>query len=688
MADGMSASFGGYGGGGSPSAPGGYTEADQPPEVELEQYKRLFTEARDLTQSSRQAAKRYRRYYDGKPEEKVERELKRKKHPDFSINRVRPGIEGLIGVVEQGKAEPRALPRTEADQGGAEVATKVLGYISDVNRWPRLKLKVFRNMLVEGTCAVLTEVDEKLDVRFRQIRYEEYFYDPYCREDDFTGKSYDGIAKWLFADEIIAAYPEKEAEIRLAMSGPGLIGGPDSTWDDRPAAASSTTWSDPKRKRLLVVEMYKRERGVWMKCVFTGALVLEHGPCPYLDENGQPANPIEAASAYIDDDNYRYGAVADMAGPQDEINLYRRKGAHRATFRQAQEVDAVAAYADPEEVRKELARPDGVIPPGYQVVPDDKFAMDMTLLAEAKAEIERLGPNPAILGRQGADASGRSVLIRQQAGLTELAHLFAALDDLEHRIYAQAWNRVRQYWHEPKFIRVTDTEGDTQFLKINDPVFGPPQPVMDPNTGLPAYDPMTRQIRMERPFLGMRNDVSQMDVDIKVDTQPDTANVQQEQYNGLIELAKVGALGPNPGMYLLKASSLPNKRELIEELQKEQAAAAIPAQQQQQMQQQALAVDTAQAKADIEKTQAQTLESRAKAAKTAGEAHANALATSARQIALQGFGGFGGGPEPGEPGERLGGPPESQEPLEPPMGGMPTPQPQPRGNFPGAPPID
>jgi hypothetical protein len=59
-----------------------------------------------------------------------------------------------------------------------------------------------------------------------------------------------------------------------------------------------------------------------------------------------------------------------------------------------------------------------------------------------------------------------------------------------------------------------------------------------------------------------------MDVDIIIDSTPDTANVQQEQYNALVELAKVGALGPNPGPILLKASSLPKKRELLDELDK------------------------------------------------------------------------------------------------------------------------
>jgi hypothetical protein len=381
-------------------------------------------------------------------------------------------------------------------------------------------------------------------------------------------------------------------------------------------------WADPRRRRLLVVEMYKREGGTWLKCVFVGQLKLEEGVSPYLDNDEKPCNPIEARSAYIDDENVRYSPVADMVGPQDEINTYRRKAAYRATYRQVQESDPISAYADPEEVRREAAKPDGVIPPGYTIVPEDKFGLDMQLLQEAKSEIERVGPNPAILARGNAQ-SGRQDLIRQQAGLTELAHLFAGLDDLELRIYRQAWARVRQFWTEPKFVRTTDDEKAFKFIQINEPQWGPAAPVIDPATGMPQVDPVTRQIIMRPQFMGMKNAVAQMGVDIIVDSTPDTANVQQEQYNSLVELAKVGALGPNPGPFLLKASSLPKKRELLEELEKAQQQQTPPAPTPEQQAAMQLAFD--EKAAGIDKTKAQADEARARAARTMGQAQADLM---------------------------------------------------------------
>src|SRR6185503_12074061 len=91
------------------------------------------------------------------------------------------------------------------------------------------------------------------------------------------------------------------------------------------------------------------------------------------------------------------------------------------------------------------------------------------LLAEAKSEIERLGPNPASLGRDFPDASGRALQARTQAGLIELGPLYAGLEDWELRIYRQCWARVKQYWTAPQYIRVTDDEDAPQFVGLNVP---------------------------------------------------------------------------------------------------------------------------------------------------------------------------------------------------------------------------
>jgi hypothetical protein len=312
---------------------------------------------------------------------------------------------------------------------------------------------------------------------------------------------------------------------------------------------------------------------------------------------------------------------------QDEINRRRNKALHLLNTAQVEATEAASIGTDADVVRKEAARPDGVIPFGYKRVPlNDVVTGQVQLLEQAVAEIERFSPNPAILGRQGADTSGRAQLVRQQAGMTELAVVFGGIEEWELRIYRQIWSRVQQFWTAPQFIRVTDDVGAPQFVGINQPPPGG-QPVPGPDGQAMMVDPRSQQLAQQggQPVfqmpdgsyvLGYRNAVAEMDVDIMVDSTPDVANVQQEQFQQLVQL--VGS-NPNyatqvPFSVLLKMSAVPQKRVLLEELQQTAEQA-----QQAQAQQQQLAMEGAQAK--IAETASRAELNSANAAKAHADAH-------------------------------------------------------------------
>ncbi|MFZ2769567.1 MAG: hypothetical protein WAZ50_00325, partial [Minisyncoccia bacterium] len=365
------------------------------------------------------------------------------------------------------------------------------------------------------------------------------------------------------------------------------------TMADRPRDGETISWVDSRKRRLMVVEMYHREADGWRRCVFYSGALLEAGPSPYLDDRGRPCNPIEAQSCYTDRENNRYGMVRDMRGPQDEINKRRSKLLHLMSTRQVQESEyGSLADIDPEAIRREAARPDGVLPSGAQIVPTTDLASGQaSLLAEAKSEIERMGPNPAMLGRQAAGSSGRAQMIRQQAGLTELAILFGGIEDWQLRIYRQMWSRARQYWTGPKWVRVTDDQNTAQFIGLNQPQ-GPV--ITDPATGAPMLGEDGQPVRGEpvvdaegRSQFGIANEIAKLDIDIILDSVPDTANLQQEQFALLVELARSGVDLSSPmGLILFEASSLMNKREVLDKLQGQKDD---PAAQQARMTQQAIA---------------------------------------------------------------------------------------------------
>lgn len=521
---------------------------------DLARYKRMVTQFLDLTQDARNRSLNDIRYYHSKQYTTEELEtLRARRQPDSIFNHIKVGVNGTLGVLKQGETDPRAYPRNPNDEQSADVATKVLRYIADYNGFDDLRIAVARDYLTPGTGAAVIEVDGDNRVTVEQIRWEEFIYDPRSRREDFKDASYLGIAKWMFADDVKAMYPDKKEAIEASVTdGPLVI---DEVMDDRPRDGRQS-WIDRRQRRIMVVDLYHREGGTWNRCVFFAGEVLEAGPSAYLDDKKKPVCPIEAQSCFVDDENVRYGIVYDMRGPQDEINKRRSKLLHLLNNRQVTaSAPEYAGEFSADTVRDEAARPDGVLPPGWEPVAlTDMTAGQFQLLAEAKGEIERMGPNPAILGRQGENQSGRANLVRQQAGLTEQAVIFGGIESWELRVYRQMWNRAKQYWTAPDYVRVTDDLGALEFIGINQPIPGPPQVVMGPQ-GVPTIQPSV---------LGYENALAEMDVDITLDTVPDVANLQQEQFQMLSELAKLYGPQEVPFDDILELSAIPDKAKIIE----------------------------------------------------------------------------------------------------------------------------
>lgn len=110
--------------------------------------------------------------------------------------------------------------------------------------------------------------------------------------------------------------------------------------------------------------------------------------------------------------------------------------------------------------------------------------------------------------------------------------------------------------------------------------------------------------------VGYHNRIADIDADIVVDVTPNTAVLQQEQYAMLVEMVQAGV--QIPPMALIQASSLPNKRELLEAMKPPEQAPAPPNPMQEQIG--ILTIDKA--KADIRKLNADASKSEATAMQT------------------------------------------------------------------------
>lgn len=630
-----------------------------------ERYRRMFDESRTGLAVARANAEKARRYYDDKQlDEPTKRTLKRRGQPQTIRNEIKPAINGVLGVIEQAKVDPRAYPRNPQDENSADVASKALRYIADQGRFQVMKIDALDNHLVEGACAGIVEMDGKTIVP-RRIRYEEFFFDPRAREADYKDARYLGIAKWLYAADVAALYPDYADVVNSVASGTwsSAYGGGEG-FDDKPTDGLMP-WVDKRQRRLMVCEMYERVGREWRRCVFFAGGVLEEGPSPYTEtRDGETRSicPIEGSSCFIDGENLgRVGIVQSMLPLQDELNARASRLLHLTNTRQLQVADPNnPPTEDADEARKQAGRADGVIPSGYQVVQTaDMAAGNAAIMGEVKQSITRQAPTPQVLSNtEPGNQSGRARLVRQQAGMTELARPLGRFEDWENRMYRQMWLRAVQFKTEPWWVRVTDTEGALEFLQINEPVWKM-QPKLDPSTGQPMLDedgepqmepvmapqpvpgpdgqpivdPQTGQPQMRMakvpeidPKTGQQkvnHRLAEMDMDIIVDTVPDTANLQAETFEIFSQLAPqiAQAYGPKATVdMLLAASPMPNKSDMRDALEK--GAKDMQAQQAQAQQQQAAnqakadQFAQATATANIEKTRSEAAKNDATAEKT------------------------------------------------------------------------
>lgn len=579
----------------------------------------------DLTATAREQAEKARDYYDGyqlSPEET--RALRARKQPPIVINRIKRKIDAMVGIEQRGRSDPRALPRTPRDEQAADVATKALVFVDDLSRFDLKKSQAFENLLVEGYGGVEIIVDRrggKLDPVINRLRWEEIFFDPYSREKDFSDAAFMGCMKWMALDKAIALYGEEHTDL---LEGTVANVQDGQTFEDRPFQAKNFQWGDKSQKRVRVAQMYYLHGGTWHYAIFTGRGEIYNEVSPYLDDEGQPCCPMELMSCYVDRENRRYGVVRDMIDPQDEVNKRRSKALHLLNSRQTMGVKGAVSV---DRLKTELAKPDGHVEvdvdaavgareagmPAFQVLQTADMAQgNLAMLAEAKNEIDMVGPNAALQGQLQGQQSGRAILAQQNAGLAELAPVYDSLRDWTLRVYRQMWMRIKQYWTEERWVRVTDEAGAAEFIGVNqvqglqiDPLTGMPQPII-------------------------ANPVAEMDVDIIIDEAPDLVTLRQEEFQQLAELRQGGL--PIPDEMLIEASSVRNKQRLLEMLQQQKQEAAQAQAQAMQMQ-----AETAQAEAAVKAmgTQAKAQKDLAEANKTNVETALTSRNAAAQEMMLR-----------------------------------------------------
>ena len=85
--------------------------------------------------------------------------LNDRKQPVVTYNKIGRKIDGIVGLVERLKQDPKAFPRTPQHQQGADLATAVLRYLMDANKWNEVAPIVAEAAAVDGLAGI--ELDLK-----------------------------------------------------------------------------------------------------------------------------------------------------------------------------------------------------------------------------------------------------------------------------------------------------------------------------------------------------------------------------------------------------------------------------------------------------------------------------------------------------------------------------------------------
>ena len=197
-------------------------------------------------------------FYDGMHWTSEElKKLAERGQPDLVFNRIDRKLDGVCGVIQRLRGDPKCFGRNQPDDQGSEVATQCIRYCLDTSRWVAAESEA----LLKGMCLgyVVAELvmvpGDKADPDLEVAAVDQtvFYYDPRSLKLDFSDCRYMGVSKLCTRDEFEELWPDKWDT---------AIGSLDSIGYTIFDTDKSYLWSQGRTK-IRVVEHWYRMRGDW-----------------------------------------------------------------------------------------------------------------------------------------------------------------------------------------------------------------------------------------------------------------------------------------------------------------------------------------------------------------------------------------------------------------------------------------
>jgi hypothetical protein len=583
-------------------------------------------------------------------------------------NEVAPMADWMIGTERRTRFDWSVLPRTEDDVELADVKTKTLKYVSDVNMTPFVRSRSFADAIKGGLGWV---EDGARDDPTKEVLYSAYadwrtvLHDSDAYDLGLKDGRY--LFTWRRIDEDIALmmFPGRKNAILRAVEDaahPTNLEAEEESWYDSIDVAGMTGRSGTITSlgTGLVAEASRRKVRV-IQCEFrmpTTVKVVDSGPMQgvIFDERDKHSVEVIAASGsqLVDKvmmrmwvavftesdmlhlaptiyrhndfsltpiwcyrrgrDRMPYGVIRRVRDIQQDLN----KRASKALFMMNtnQIVAEEGAVEDWDTARDEVDRPDGTIitKPGknFDIRRDtDAATGQISMMAlDANAIQKNIGVADENLGRQTNAVSGEAIKARQTQGSVVTTEPF---DNYRLTIRLQGSKQlalVEQFYTKAKVLRLTGANQELEWVRVNQPEEQPDGSVR------------------------MLNDITASVADFVVAEQDYSGTLRQVMFDSLNNIA--GRVDPQVALRLLtiafQYSDLPNKDKIADQFRKitgdrDESKEMTPEEQQQmqeaqQAQAEALQMQRESAMTALEEQRAKVREINARAAKLEADAQA------------------------------------------------------------------
>lgn len=546
-------------------------------------------------------------YYDGDQWDPADAAtLEARGQVPLVFNEVAVMCDWLIGTERRARVDWSVLPRTEDDVQLADVKTKVLKYVSDVNRTTFNRSRAFEDAikvgvgwLDDGMCN-----DPTKDVIYS--KYEDWrnvLWDSMAMENDLSDARYIFRTRWVDEDVAITMYPGRRDVLERAVLREQEFSAQQWAEDEfyhqgytseRHTSGTSGSYitggrgniDSEARSRVRLIECQFRMpmsvkvvtdgpfKGAFVEAwdqvlldaigraggsivdrvamrmhvaVFTEGHLLALGPMP-MRHNSFSLTPIWCYRRGRD--RMPYGVVRRVRDLQMDLN----KRASKALFLLStnQIFAEKGAFDDINEARDEVNQPDGVViyraGKKFEVHRDSEMAAGQVqmMTLDGQAIQKSAGISDENLGRRTNATSGKAIEARQLQGSVVTTQPF---DNLRLSVQIQGEKQlslVEQWYTDEKVIRLTGHKGQLDWVKVNQPEVQP--------------DGSVRYL----------NDITSSLADFIVSEQDYAGTLRQVMFDAMTQLA--GRMEPGTAMRLMTLamdySDLPNHEQMADEMRK------------------------------------------------------------------------------------------------------------------------